>query len=254
MISKMAVKGTKKSAPAKAPAAKKTQAKVTKPTKKAAAKPKASEPVEEPKEEAPVEETKEQPLELAESSEESSEDEAFDGFSEDEAEEEKTKEVKESEDKEATHEFKTLITKDTKAKQAKKEKSKKGLVYLSRLPKGFEKEEITKYFAQFGDITNIHVPTSKRTGNFKHFAFLEFANLDDAKIAVETMNNYLVLGHILKAKLMDNEEFKAPKHTKKYYNNEDKYALKRDIKELNERAEKKRASRREALKAKGINF
>ncbi|KAH3686168.1 hypothetical protein WICPIJ_002857 [Wickerhamomyces pijperi] len=254
----MAPKGNNK----KAAPAKKTQSKVTKPAaKKAAPAKKAAAAVEEPKPVEPVEEqTKEEQLELAESSEESSEDEAFDGFSEDEEEkdekkpEEESKELKEAESKESTHEFKTLITKSTKQQSKKEKATKKGLVYLSRLPKGFEKEEITKYFNQFGDITNIHVPVSKRTGNFKHYAFLEFSNAEDAKIAVETMNNYLVLGHILKAKLMDNEEFKAPKHNKKYYNNQDKYALKNDVKKLNENVENKRAARREALKAKGIDF
>lgn len=54
------------------------------------------------------------------------------------------------------------------------------------------------YFTQFGPVDHVRLSRSKKTGASKHYAFLQFASADVARIAAETMNNYLMFGHILK--------------------------------------------------------
>ena len=62
------------------------------------------------------------------------------------------------------------------------------------------------YFSQFGDVTKLRLSRNKKTGRSKHFAFLEFASKDVASIVAQTMNNYLMFGHILKCHLVPNEQ------------------------------------------------
>ena len=50
----------------------------------------------------------------------------------------------------------------------------KGLVYIGHLPKGFEEEELKKFFVQFGKISKLRVSRSKKTGRSRGYAFLEF--------------------------------------------------------------------------------
>ena len=65
------------------------------------------------------------------------------------------------------------------------------------------------YFSQFGDVNHVRLSRSKKTGRSKHYAFLEFASAEVAKIAAETMNNYLLFGHILKCSIVPKEQVHA---------------------------------------------
>lgn len=82
------------------------------------------------------------------------------------------------------------------------EKDTPGVVYVGRIPHGFYEHEMRTYFTQFGDVSRLRLSRSVKTGHSKHYAFLEFKNADVAKIVVETMDNYLMFGHILKCKLV----------------------------------------------------
>lgn len=62
------------------------------------------------------------------------------------------------------------------------------------------------YFAQFGEITRLRLSRNRVTGRSKHYAFIEFASTVVAKIVAETMNNYLMYGHILKCKFVPQEQ------------------------------------------------
>ena len=62
------------------------------------------------------------------------------------------------------------------------------------------------YFSQFGDVTRLRLSRNKRTGESKHYAFIEFASAAVAQIVQETMDNYLLMGHILRCKVVPKEE------------------------------------------------
>lgn len=81
---------------------------------------------------------------------------------------------------------------------------KRGVIYIGRLPQHFQEKEAKKYFRQFGDITRMRLARNKTTGRMKHFGFIEFKEEEAAKVAAETMNNYLILGHLMKVHVIDN--------------------------------------------------
>lgn len=62
------------------------------------------------------------------------------------------------------------------------------------------------YFSQFGEITRLRLSRNRLTGRSKHYAFVEFASTTVAKIVAETMDNYLMYGHILKCKFVPAEQ------------------------------------------------
>lgn len=62
------------------------------------------------------------------------------------------------------------------------------------------------YFLQFGDITRLRLSRNRITGRSKHYAFVEFSSAAVAKIVAETMDNYLMYGHILKCKYIPTEQ------------------------------------------------
>ena len=82
-------------------------------------------------------------------------------------------------------------------------KVEEGVVYVGRIPHGFYEHEMRAYFSQFGNINRLRLSRNKTTGASRHYAFIEFVSNEVAKIVEETMNNYLLFGHILKVKSVD---------------------------------------------------
>lgn len=74
-----------------------------------------------------------------------------------------------------------------------------GIVYIGHIPHGFFEEQMEDYFSQFGKVTRVRVSRSKKTGKSRGYGYVEFAYPEVAKIAAETMNNYLMCGRLLKA-------------------------------------------------------
>lgn len=76
----------------------------------------------------------------------------------------------------------------------KGEESKRGVVYIGHLTKGFNEEELKKFFGQFGTVSKLRVARSKTSGRSKGYAFLQFTDKEVAEIAVKTMDKYLMFG------------------------------------------------------------
>ncbi|XP_038223066.1 MKI67 FHA domain-interacting nucleolar phosphoprotein-like [Zerene cesonia] len=93
-------------------------------------------------------------------------------------------------------------------KITKRKHRPKGLVYLGHIPHGFYEHEMTQYFRQFGMVTNARVIRSKRTGNSKGYAFVEFKDPAVAQVVAETMNNYLMGKRLIKAAYIPPEKQK----------------------------------------------
>ncbi|KPL93591.1 RNA-binding protein-like protein 1 [Sarcoptes scabiei] len=76
--------------------------------------------------------------------------------------------------------------------------NERGVMMIKNFPHGFYEKEMYKYFSQFGKITRLKIIRSRKTGKPKNYGFIEFRFRDVAKIAAETMNNYLMFDHIVK--------------------------------------------------------
>ena len=81
-----------------------------------------------------------------------------------------------------------------------------GVVYVGRIPHGFYEHEMREYFSQFGDISRLRLSRSRKSGASRHYAFVEFTSAGVAKIVADTMDNYLMFGHILKCKVVLKEQ------------------------------------------------
>ncbi|TFK47716.1 RNA-binding domain-containing protein [Heliocybe sulcata] len=82
----------------------------------------------------------------------------------------------------------------------------RGVIWISRLPHGFFEDQMRGYFSQFREVTRLRLSRNKETGSSKHYAFVEFASSEVAKIVADTMHNYLLMGHILQCKIIPKEE------------------------------------------------
>ncbi|GLB40550.1 putative RNA recognition motif containing protein [Lyophyllum shimeji] len=104
------------------------------------------------------------------------------------------------------------VAKDDATVKRKLEKAKRqptqgrGVIYLGRIPHGFYEDQMRGYFSQFGTVTRVRLSRNKKTGKSKHYGFVEFASSSVAKIVAETMDNYLIMGHILRCKLIPQDE------------------------------------------------
>ena len=124
-------------------------------------------------------------------------------------ENEKEENEKEENEKEESEEENTEIKEEQKELENLDEIMNKnsnlntGVIYIGHLPWGFEENALKKYFNQFGEITRLIVPRSKKSGRTHGYAFIEFKNYEVAEIAANTMNNYLLFDRILKCNFIE---------------------------------------------------
>ncbi|KAK9450447.1 uncharacterized protein V1518DRAFT_413867 [Limtongia smithiae] len=162
---------------------------------------------------------------------------------------------------------KTIKTKISKkrAKNATTEDTP-GVLYIGRIPHGFYETQMRSYFSQFGDITRLRLSRNKHTGKSKHYAFIEFASEEVAQIVAETMNNYLLFGHLLKVSVVPPEKvhaklfvgadkkFKQIPGAKLAKHRHDKKRTIDDLKKLVDREEKRRKTKQDKLAELGIDY
>jgi len=141
-----------------------------------------------------------------------------------------------------------------------------GVVYLGHVPHGFYEKEMRAFFSQFGAVTKLRLSRSKRTGNSKGYAFLEFKHEEVAKVAADTMNNYLMYRQLLKCEFVPGDKlhpdtfknchrpFRPPtgalKSRQRHNAPKTEEKLKQKVKQRTDRMKKKT----EALKALGIDY
>lgn len=170
-------------------------------------------------------------------------------------------------------EFRNLSIPDVKQKIAARSNKKAsgatpGYIYLGRIPHGFYEHEMRAYFSQFGAILRLRLSRNKKTGRSKHYAFIEFADSEAAAIVSETMDNYLLFGHILKCKLIPRSDIKDVEALFKGANKRFKPIPWGDVKQrqlekkrtveewekLEKREDRRRKERENKLKSLGIDY
>ncbi|AMD19702.1 HCL449Wp [Eremothecium sinecaudum] len=126
------------------------------------------------------------------------------------------------------------------------------ILYISRLPHGFHERELSKYFSQFGDLKKVGLARNKKTGNSRHYGFVEFVNKDDAVIAQDSMHNYLLMGHLLKVVVLP--KGKKIEKLYKYKKRVHKETYIKSVEKAKKKANAKHQQRIEKLNASGIEF
>ncbi|ALC46084.1 CG6937 [Drosophila busckii] len=106
-------------------------------------------------------------------------------------------------------------------KPKRKPAKERGVVLVRHLPHGFFEQQLSQYFKQFGHVTRVRLARSERTGGSKGYAFVEFEYPEVAKVAAETMDNYLMFQKVVKAKYIppENQKFNYFKNTVKKVTN-----------------------------------
>lgn len=172
------------------------------------------------------------------------------------SESESEDEIEGMETEQSGHHIKKLDTskKQKATKKDDKDSDISGIIYVGRLPKGFHERELSKYFSQFGDLKEVRLARNKKTGNSRHYGFVQFVNTDDSRVAYDTMNNYLLMGHLLQVRLLPkgSKIEKLYKYKQRAFMSPPK--AKKSAKELKKLAEEKHKERMEKLSKAGIDY
>lgn len=81
-----------------------------------------------------------------------------------------------------------------------------GIIYIGHIPRLLFEPQLREYFSQFGTVTRLRLSRSKKTGNHKGYAYIEFECEEVAKIVADTMNNYLFCERLLKCEFIPLEK------------------------------------------------
>ncbi|MGO8675241.1 MAG: RNA recognition motif domain-containing protein [Limisphaerales bacterium] len=73
--------------------------------------------------------------------------------------------------------------------------------------------DLQDYFSQAGAVTSVNLMLDKVTGKSRGFAFVEFANAEEAKKAVEQFHNQEFQGRTLTVNVARPREERAPRRS-----------------------------------------
>lgn len=62
-------------------------------------------------------------------------------------------------------------------------------IFVAGLPYDLDDAELTEIFEKFGTINSAHVAIDKETGKSKGFGFVDMPNAEEAKDAIESLND-----------------------------------------------------------------
>ena len=71
-------------------------------------------------------------------------------------------------------------------------------IYVGNLPFSIGEEDLKKIFEEYGEVASAKIITDKFTGRGNGFGFVEMDSDDDAKNAIEELNNAEVGGRNIK--------------------------------------------------------
>jgi cold-inducible RNA-binding protein len=71
-------------------------------------------------------------------------------------------------------------------------------VFVGNLDFNTTKDEVQSLFSQIGEIKDVFLPMDRESGRPRGFAFVEFANDEDAAKAIEKFNGYELSGRALR--------------------------------------------------------
>jgi len=76
------------------------------------------------------------------------------------------------------------------------------VVYIGHIPDGFSEKPLRAYVSQFGEITNVVISRSAKTGRTRGYAFIQYAEESAASEAVQELHGTALGGRCLEAHLV----------------------------------------------------
>lgn len=61
-------------------------------------------------------------------------------------------------------------------------------IYVGNLSYDVTQEDLNKVFQEYGTVTRVHLPQDRETGRSRGFGFVEMANEDEEKKAIEALD------------------------------------------------------------------
>ena len=157
--------------------------------------------------------------------------------------------------------------KKSKAEKAAAKASKpSSVIYLGHLPHGFEEAEIRGFLNQFGSIRKLRLSRSKKSGNSRGYAFVQFVDPEVAAIVADTMAGYFLMEKRLVCHIMPRDKCHPELfagHDRKFVkidwqglNREqvNKPRTAEGMKKITARLVKREAAKRKKLEALGIDY
>lgn len=71
-------------------------------------------------------------------------------------------------------------------------------IYVGNLPFNLGEEDLKEIFGEYGEVTSAKIVSDKFTGRSKGFGFVEMSNDNEAKSAIEELNNAEISGRNIK--------------------------------------------------------
>ena len=65
------------------------------------------------------------------------------------------------------------------------------MIYVENFPEYINHEQLASIFKRAGHIKHVSIPKYQNTKSGKGFAFIEYSSADEAKLAVETLHNFV---------------------------------------------------------------
>jgi RNA recognition motif-containing protein len=93
--------------------------------------------------------------------------------------------------------------------------TKNSTVYISNLSYQRDRNGLKSMFSKFGRIKNIKIVVEPNTNQSRGMAFIEMASNDEAKRAIETLNQQIVDGRTVKASWAIPQRVVAPNKAEK---------------------------------------
>ncbi len=81
-------------------------------------------------------------------------------------------------------------------------------IFVAKLDFGVSKEQLTELFAEYGDVSKVHLPTDKDTGKPRGFAFVEMSKDDEASKAIHALDGFEINRRRIAVKVAENRNDK----------------------------------------------
>lgn len=101
-------------------------------------------------------------------------------------------------------------------------------IFVARLDFGVTESDLRTAFEAFGEVRKVSLAMDRETGKSKGFAFIEMANAEGAKAAIEGLDGSTMNGRQIAVKQAENREDNRPKREGGYQSTEKQHSPRKE--------------------------